>query len=196
MSLSYASLFIKALAEERLLPPLKLFKHPDWHALWQLREHLILRARDAAMKRGHSYRGFQVGAAAFLSSTKPTLLRELGRPKQVIYTGSNWKAGKDERNTCAEQEIVAQIRQQQHLFPARKILALVIAGERQDEPDAESGVLTATLHPCRHCRRLLQQVQEIKPDTVIITITSDDTLEVQRFDELIRLHRPTPTDTS
>jgi cytidine deaminase len=188
---------MQALAFEADLLPFKMSQHRDWHALWQLREHIVIRAREAAKERGRSYRDFRVGAAALLSSAKPELLRSIGRAGNTIYTGSNWKLGKQERNTCAEQEIVAQIRQQQYLFPARKILALVIAGEPQDEPDAESGLLTPTLHPCRHCRKLLAEVPEMKPDTVIITVgLTTDTMEIMLFRELLRLHATNIRDLS
>jgi cytidine deaminase len=169
-------------------PPLSFLRHPDWHALWQLREHLILRAERAATLRGRSYRDFRVGAAAFVTSRQPGRMRALGRTPQHIYTGANWKLGRDERNTCAEQEIVAQLRQNQHLFPARRILALAIYGHAQDEPDAESGIRTLTLHPCRHCRRLLQEIPEMRPDTIIITAAPDGTMELTLFHEILRLH--------
>jgi cytidine deaminase len=190
-------MFMRALAFDEEYLPLRMTRNRDWHALWQLREHIVIRARDAARKRGRSYRDFQVGATAFLSSTKPKLLRSIGRASNAIYTGSNWKLGKEERNTCAEQEIVAQIRQQQHLFPARKVLALVIAGEPQNEPDAKSGLLTPTLHPCQHCRRLLAEVPEMKDDTVIITVSlTTDAMEIMSFRELIGLHATTIRDLS
>lgn len=192
MTRSFTQIFMHALAHEDEHLPLTLSKSAQWRnwsALWQLREHLIIRARDAAQKRGRSYRDFRVGASALLSSTKPDTLRSIGRTPQIIYTGSNWKLGANERNTCAEQEIVAQIRQQHHLFPARKILALVIAGVPQDEPDAESGILTPTLHPCRHCRRLLLDTPEMKRDTIIITVhRSSDTMEIMTFEDLLALH--------
>lgn len=189
MATSPALSFMRSVALDTLPPP-SFFRHPDWHALWQLREHLVLRAANAAALRGRSYRDFCVGGAAFVSSRKPDLLRSLGRTPQHIYTGANWKLGRDERNTCAEQEIVAQLRQNQHLFPARRILALAIYGRAQDEPDAESGVLTPTLHPCRHCRRLLREIPEMRPDTVIITASPDGPMELMPFAELLRIHSP------
>ena len=147
MTTALSQLFLRTLSADAI-PPLPLMKSSNWNTLWQMREHLVLRAKTAAAKRGRSYRNFQVGAAALLSSTKPDLLRSLGRAKHIIYTGSNWKLGPEDRNTCAEQEIVAQVRQQRHMFPPYRILALVVAGEAQDEPDRESGVFTPTLHPC------------------------------------------------
>lgn len=180
--------------DDQPFAPLALVQHRSWSALWQLREHLVIRARTAAAKRGRSYRDFRVGAAALLSSARPEYLRSIGRTDHVIYTGANWKMGKDDRNTCAEQEIVAQVRQQEHLFPPRKIFALAIAGEAQDEPDRESGVFTPTLHPCSHCRRLLQQVSGMKPDTIIMTVSrSSDTMEVMTFAELLSIHAVKPS---
>ena len=180
---------MSALAHNREFPSLPVLRNSGWNVLWQAREHLIIRARDAARKRGRSYRDFRVGASALLDSTRPDDLRLRGRSPHTVYTGSNWKLGKDERNTCAEQEIVAQIRQQQHMFPSRRMFALCIAGEAQDEPDAESGVQTATLHPCRHCRKLLASVPEVKSDTVIITASlRSETMELMTFAELLRIH--------
>lgn len=187
MARSYAEIFMRAIAHDER-PPLRFFQNRDWHALWQLREHLVLRALRAATLRGRSYRDFRVGAAAFVTSRKPDLMRALGRTPEHIYTGANWKLGKDERNTCAEQEIVAQLRQNQHLFPTRRILALAICGNAQDEPDAESGVRTPTLHPCRHCRRLLREIPEMRPDTIIITASPDGATEIMPFAELLRIH--------
>lgn len=187
MSRSYAETFMRAIAHDEH-PPLRFFQNRDWSGLWQLREHLVLRATGAATLRSRSYRDFRVGAAAFVTTQKPDLMRALGRTSQHIYTGANWKLGQDERNTCAEQEIVAQLRQNQHLFPARHILALAIYGSPQDEPDAESGVRTPTLHPCRHCRRLLREIPEIRPSTVIITASPDGTMEFMPFAELLRIH--------
>jgi cytidine deaminase len=169
--------------------PEVFFHQPDWLAFWQLREHLVDRALNSATTRGRSYRDFRVGAAAFVSSKDPDLLRSLGRPPQAIYTGANWKLGQDERNTCAEQEIVSQLRQQEHLFPPKEILALVVAGEAQDEPDAESGVYTNTLHPCRHCRKLLLNVPEMNPSTLVITVNLTNTIqEVRTFQEILEVH--------
>lgn len=187
MARSYAETFMRAIAHDEH-PPLRFFQNRDWNGLWQLREHLVLRAANAAALRGRSYRDFRVGAAAYVTSRKPDLLRSLGRTPQHIYTGANWKLGKEERNTCAEQEIVAQLRQNQHLFPARRILALVIYGSPQDEPDAESGVRTPTLHPCRHCRRLLREIPAVRPDTIIISASPDGTTELMPFVELLRIH--------
>jgi cytidine deaminase len=169
--------------------PEAFFGQPDWLALWQLREHLVLRAIGSAAERGRSYRDFCVGTAAFVTSTDPDLLRSLGRPAHALYTGANLKLGPEERNTCAEQEIVAQIRQQTHMFPPREILALVVAGEAQDEPDAESGVHTTTLHPCRHCRRLLMATPEMRPTTLIVTVNLSNTYqEVHTFQEILKVH--------
>ena len=189
MTTPLATLFMNAFAQE-LDPPFAMLRSTNWSVAWQAREHLILRAKHAAEARGKSYRNFQVGAAALLSSTQPQQLKSRGQSPHVIYTGSNWKLGKDERNTCAEQEIVAQIRQQQHMFPSRRMLLLTIAGVAQDEPDAESGVRTPTLHPCRHCRKLLASVPEVRRDTVIITISqSTETMELMTFAELLRIHQ-------
>lgn len=184
-----ADILRQAIACQDTIPPEKLFHHPDWLALWQMREHLVLRAIGSATERGRSYRDFRVGAAAFVSSTNSDLLRSLGRPPQTIYTGANWKLGQDERNTCAEQEIVSQLRQQEHLFPSKEILALIIAGEAQDEPDAESGIYTKTLHPCRHCRKLLMSVPQMKPETLVITVNLSNTVqEIQTFEEVLKVH--------
>lgn len=185
--LSFAETFMHGAAHDEY-PPLDFLRNRNWSGLWQSREHLILRAERAARLRGRSYRDFRVGAAAYVTSRKPELLRSLGRTDCHIYTGANWKLGQDERNTCAEQEIVAQIRQNNHLFPAKSILALAIYGRAQDEPDAESGVVTPTLHPCRHCRRLLMNVSAMRPNTVIMTASPDGTSEFMLFRELLRLH--------
>ena len=187
MARSYAEMFMHAIAHDEH-PSLQFFRNRDWSGLWQLREHLILRAEAAAQLRGRSYRDFRVGAAAFVTSRKPDLMRSLGRTPQHIYTGANWKLGRDERNTCAEQEIVAQLRQNQHLFPSRAVLALAVYGRAQDEPDAESGVVTPTLHPCRHCRRLLRETAGMRPNTVIITASPDGTTEFMPFSELLHIH--------
>ncbi len=189
MTQKLADTFRRALARQNELPPFSLLRDKDWSSLWQLREHLIERAIGAAMERGRSYRNFQVGAAAFVSSKQPDLLRSLNRPPQAIYTGANWKLGQDERNTCAEQEVVSQLRQQEHLFPSKEILALVIAGEPRDEPDAESGITTNTLPPCQHCRKLLMNLPQMKRGTLIIMVNlSNTTQEILTFQELLELH--------
>lgn len=189
MTQAYSSMFMRALAHGTEHPPLRMMLHRDWNILWQLREHLVDRARLAALERGRSYRNFRVGAAVLLNSVESWYLHSLGRTDYVIYTGSNWKLGREARNTCAEQQIVAQIIQQTHMFPPRRILALVVAGESQNEPDAESGHLTLTLHPCHHCRKLLTQTPQMRPDTVIITVSlTTNTMEVTTFRDLIAFH--------
>lgn len=51
MSTSFALLFMRAIAlDER--PPLRFLQNRDWSGLWQIREHLILRAANAALHRG------------------------------------------------------------------------------------------------------------------------------------------------
>lgn len=187
MLYSRAVRFMHAAAHDEH-PSFDFFRNRNWSGLWQLREHLVLRAERAARLRGRSYRDFRVGAAAFVTSRKPEQLRARGLTDCHIYTGANWKLGQDERNTCAEQEIVAQIRQNDHLFPTKSILALAIYGRAQGEPDVESGVVTPTLHPCRHCRRLLMNVRAMRPDTVIMTASPDGASEFMLFCELLRLH--------
>jgi cytidine deaminase len=189
MTQRLAATLRRALARQDEIPPEQLFRHPDWLSLWQMREHIVLRAIAAATKRGRSWRNFQVGAAAFVSSSDPALLYSLGRTPRVIYTGSNWKIGEDERNTCAEQEIVAQLRQQEHHFPSREILALVVAGEPRVEPDAESGLITNMLPPCHHCRKLLMNTPQMKRSTLIIMVNLSNTVqEVFTFQEVLKMH--------
>lgn len=168
---------------------LRFQNEPDWLALWQVREHVILRAITSAKDRGNSWRNFQVGAAAFLSSKDPELLRSLGKTPQIIYTGANWKLGSDQRNTCAEQEIVAQIRQQEHFFYPKEVLMLVIAGECLHEPDRESNIFTKTLHPCNHCRKLLSETPQITPSTLIVSVNLDNTKRrIWSFESLLKIH--------
>jgi cytidine deaminase len=192
MSKSFGQIFMSAVAhEEEFLPfPLLQSAHlRDWSALWQSREHLVIRAQESATRHGHSYRGFHVGAAVLVSCAEPDRLRSMGRSPYMIYTGANWKRGRDKRNTCAEVEIYSQMRQQEHFFPIRKVLALVIAGEAQSEPDTGSGIITPTLHPCHHCRQLLMDIPAFRKDTVIITASpSTDTMEVMSFVQLLELH--------
>ena len=176
-------------------PPQVFWEHSDWVALWQMREHLVHRALSAAASRANSYRHFHVGGAAFISSRDPQLLKSLGRPGQVILTGANWKNGPSERNTCAEQEIVAQIRQQDHLYFYKEVLALVIAGNSLNEPDRESGVNPAFLHPCNHCRNLLKATPHIQSHTLVVSVPLDNSKpEVLLFEDLLRIHGSTFPD--
>lgn len=176
------------------VPPQELWQESDWLALWQVREHLVVRALESAKNRAKSWRDFRVGASAFLSSKDPDLLKSLGRPAHHIFTGANNKKGEHLRNTCAEQQIVAQIGQQEHLFFPKEVLALVVAGDPLGEPDRESGLLTASLHPCNHCRRELRDILQISPTTLIVCVNLANTArEIFLFQELLELHGLTYT---
>lgn len=166
-------------------------EEPDWLALWQVREHLVDRALNAARERGTSYRNFKVGTAAFLTSERPELLRQLRRPTHIIFTGSNWKQGPEERNTCAEQEIVSQIRQLRHLHYPKEVLALVVAGDCLQEPDRVSGVNPNYLHPCSHCRKLLSAIPQVTENTLIISVNLENTKKrIWTFEEILKIHQP------
>lgn len=175
-------------------PTIEILANPEWRTLWQLRNHLVERARKAAQTTARSYRGFNVGAAMLVVHENPEFFALLGHSPYKIYTGANVKLGPDERNTCAEPEALAQVRQQERFFPVGKIIAIAIAGEPQDEPDRSSGIRTPTLHPCNHCRMLLHSTPKMRPDTIIITVRlalhpdGSNTVEVQFFNALLERH--------
>lgn len=141
--------------------------------------YLIAQALEAR-KHASSYRNFHVGCAVWAFKSRTTELR--GR--WAIFTGSNIKLAKDSRPICAEQFAFGAVRSGGY----DQIIAMVVAGEPQE--DAESGLLSHTLHPCGECRKIFQATPEISPDTLLLTITPGmEAYERLTIRELIALHR-------
>lgn len=141
--------------------------------------HLIARAQEAR-ENASSYRNFRVGCAVWAFKTDAIRAGE----RWAVFTGSNFKAGKDARPVCAEQFTLGAAKSAGY----DTIIAMVVIGEPQ--PDAESGVRSKTLHPCGECRRMFQLMPEVNPDTLLLTLTPDEqTQEHFLIGELIALHQ-------
>ncbi len=141
--------------------------------------HLVARAQEAR-ESASSYRNFRVGCAVRAFKTDAIHVGE----RWAIFTGSNFKAGKDARPVCAEQFALGAAKSAGH----DTIIAMIVVGEPQ--PDVESGLLSKTLHPCGECRRMFQLTPEINPDTLLLMLTPDEQIQESfLMGEFIALHR-------
>ena len=141
--------------------------------------HLIERAKEA-QRNASSYRNFRVGCAIYAFRTNGIEMR--GR--WSVFTGRNIKLTDGSRPMCAEQRALAAAESEGY----DKIIAMVVIGEPQE--DAESGILSKTLHPCGECRKIFQAVPEMSPETLLLTMTPDEhTYEQFSVEQLIALHQ-------
>lgn len=145
----------------------------------RMRNQLEVSARSAAVF-AFSYRGFQVGCAVLAWNSKG---------KYRIFTGSNIKPEEDGPKVCAEQIAIGTARSEGYDL----IVALAVVGEPQR--DSASGVCPPTLHPCWICRRLLETLPEIRPNTIVLTLKNDDGLaEEFSVETLIKMHSVCPAE--
>lgn len=69
----------------------------------------------------------------------------------------------------------------------RNIVGLVIVGLPQG--DADSKLITQTLHPCLACRKFLRSRPGITPHTIIVTVDLyADMCQIMTVDQLLRYH--------
>ena len=141
--------------------------------------YLIERAKEA-QRNATSHRNFHVGCAVW--AFKTNAIEVNGR--WGIFTGSNIKVADNSRPICAEQLALGAAKSAGY----DRIIATVVVGEPQD--DAESGLQSATLHPCGECRKIFQTVPQVSSDTLLLTITPDvRAYEHFTIGELIALHQ-------
>ena len=142
--------------------------------------HLIEEAKRA-QRNASSYRNFHVGCAVYAFKTVSAL--HAGE-RWAIFRGSNIKVAGDSRPVCAEQLALGAAKSAGY----DRIIAMVVVGEPQE--DAESGLLSKTLHPCGECRKIFQAVPEVSSNTFLLTVTPDEQVYEQfTIGELLQLHR-------
>lgn len=123
--------------------------------------YLVRRAQEIR-ESASSYRNFCVGCAVWAFKTDAIYVGE----RWALFTGSNIKVAKDARPVCAEQFALGAAKSAGY----DTIIAMVVVGEPQ--PDIK-GKFPKTLHPCEECRRIFRAMPEIKPDTILLTLTPD-----------------------
>ncbi len=156
---------------------------------WQMREHLVLRAREAAANHARSWRNFVVGCAVFAYDSKRTADWQLGR-RWWIFTGCNFKPFEGGHNVCAEQIAIGAAVNEGY----ERIIGMALAGEPQ--PDGQTGLTAKTLYPCGNCRAFFKALPHVRPSTVIISATLEEIgpVEVYTVEELLELHNGPKTD--
>jgi cytidine deaminase len=110
-----------------------------------------------ASRRAMSYRNFNVGCAVFAHR---------GNAEQPwgIFAGANVKVEQDSRPMCAEMTAI---------FAAYHALYEIIVGIAvfgSPQEDHASGLHPKHLHPCGECRKVMQRLSIVKPDTRILSV--------------------------
>lgn len=147
-------------------------------ALDQLVEHLIDQARSAA-GRAVSYRNFRVGCAILAWTPTPRTLADSYR----VFLGANMKANPNTPKVCAEMTALGGAIAEGYT----RILGICVAGIPQ--PDADSGVESATLHPCSVCRTYLATIPQVAADTRVFTVhNGSGVIEHHTVATLLALH--------
>jgi cytidine deaminase len=155
--------------------------HPNHVSVFfQLWEHLIDRAREAADKFAFSYRNFKVGCAVLAFSREQQMLAGYKVAGYKVFTGFNVKPQSgDGPNIHAEEIAIGAARAEGY----DTIVAITVVGETQE--DHQSGKTMPTLHPCGRCRALLSALPEVKNSTIILTAHfKDNTCEIMECEEL------------
>lgn len=169
----------------QLLDPQRLITEAEhWQRFWQLWEHLILRAREAALLHAASWRNFRVGAAVYAWDSKRHAQGDFGR-RWRVFTGANLKPTEEGHNVCAEQLAIGAARNDGY----ERILGCAVVGEPQ--PDGATGILHRTLHPCSRCRGFLRDLPEVHADTIIITahLEDDGVVEMHTVADLLTIYQ-------
>lgn len=122
--------------------------------------------------RARSYRDFRVACAAWAYRKDASLVDTLWKP----YYGINSKAGKDERNICAEPVALDSALSEGYTA----IIGVVIVAETQDDDFG----LHPTLRPCKHCRDFMRHHPLITADTIIVTALPP-TKETESLDDVV-----------
>src|SRR5687768_14678056 len=121
----------------------------------------LIRAAKQASAKASSWRDFNVGAAA--------MAYDLSRGRIGFLLGYNFKpVNPGEVNIHAEQIVIAKAR----YHGLDRIFSMAVWGKEQ--PDQQSDILSATLHPCGRCREMMRtEAPEITPETVILSGNAD-----------------------
>lgn len=159
-------------------------KGPHGRAYLANREAMIARGR-LVNPAAFQHRDFKVSAVVL--AYKP----EYDHPTSPFYgvawalfSGVNLMPIKGGPKVCAEMAAISAARAAGYT----KIVAICVVGEKQN--DDVSQVETATLHPCWACRMMMEKLPEISPETIILTIrTNQDLGEEQTFAQLLARHQ-------
>jgi cytidine deaminase len=145
----------------------------------QMLEFMVDQARAAAEK-AESYRGFKVGCAVYACTGGKTRMHSRTR----VFTGANSKPSPHAVKCCAERRAILAAQDMGY----KEIVGMVIAGEPQ--ADADSKIISPTLHPCLACRNFFTGTSGITANTQLLTIRLFEVAwERMTVGELIRLHR-------
>lgn len=145
-------------------------------AAYQQIPRLIDLAQKAANEHAVSYRGFNVGASAYVVSTE--------HQRAGFLFGGNLTPYKGAPKRCAELEVVTKARQRGF----DRVVALATFGP-SDFGDVNA-VQSPTLHPCAECRTMLDGEPIVPDDTLIITGNEKGDVELMLKSELLALHTP------
>lgn len=154
----------------------------DFCQIWEL---LVDRAQEAAKKYARSYRGFPVGCAMLAYANGMFERTGLWSPWYKIFTGANikQKPGSHGPNIHAEEIALGAAIQEGYNL----IVAIVLVGETQE--DHASGLTMRTLYPCGRCREFLESMPEIRPDTIVLSVSLDGIIcEIMTFEEVLIRH--------
>jgi len=160
---------------------LQLDGHPGFepgHILVSSVLFMAEQARYAAENDAHSYRGFKVGAAAFVLNAE--------RQETAILAAGNLKSSRHTGKVCAEKKVLQQAKKVGYTWAA----ALLVAGTTDKELIVEvTDAATSTLHPCAECRIAFDTHPLMREDTLIITTGLQlDTYQVHTQAELRKLY--------
>jgi cytidine deaminase len=187
--------------DPRLVWPWQGVQDDDpWSLFGRLRDWMMLKAW-LMQDNNRSYRDFGVGAVA--------LVYDSYTETAGVILGTNYKEHPKQLKLCAEMGILLHMRSSgEHVerwgfIPQKKfdvVVALVISGPLQ--PDAVSGLVTPTLHPCAECRDMFEQEPEFRDDTLVVTTRTEAnvfrgsfevTVEEHTVAELLTRHRHEPS---
>lgn len=157
---------------------------PHGRAYLANREAMIARGREVN-PMAFQHRHFKVSAVVLAYKAEydhPT--HPFYRVAWNLFTGVNLMPIKGGPKVCAEMAAISAARAAGY----QHIVAVCVVGEKQN--DDVSQVETATLHPCWSCRTMMEKLPEITPDSIILTIrTNQNVGEEQTFAQLLDKHR-------
>ena len=137
---------------------------------------LIDRARWEAVTNAHSYRNFQVGAAALF------LIED---SQFQVVSGANFKLQNFPKR-CAERAVLGKADEAFFEIENVTMLGLAVAATTDRAKIAEVSMRSSrTLHPCEQCRDMFKSHPFVTDETVVLTTgIADDAFEVQTIGSL------------
>lgn len=110
-------------------------------------------------KRAQSWRDFQVGCAVLAFRKNAPLDKRFG-----VFFGANVKVAEDVRPVCAEMAAILAARYADY----DRIIGVALCGEPLE--DQEHRCTLPFLHPCVHCRKTMEKLSIVTPQTRILSV--------------------------